>query len=111
MIKRRLKMGWGRMLLLGNWGQQMDIEDQKQEIEELRQQVETNTGVRDTTTLESRLALLEKENGELRLYLASLIKYLGHKGVLRQNEFRTLVEVIDKEDGNADGNYQGKILE
>ncbi len=28
-------MGWGRMLLLGNWGQQMDIEDQQREIDDL----------------------------------------------------------------------------
>ncbi len=102
-------MGWGRMLLLGNWGQQMDIEDQKQEIEELRQKLETGTEIPDTN-LKSRIVQLEKENSELRLYLASLIKYLGHKGVLRQDEFRTLVEAVDSEDGSADNGYQGKII-
>ncbi len=102
-------MGWGRMLLLGNWGQQMDIEDQKQEIEQLRQQIEVGSGTGDAT-LKSRVARLEKENGELRLYLASLIKYLGHKGVLRQDEFRKLVETIDAEDGSADGSYNGQIM-
>ena len=103
-------MGWGRMLLLGNWGQQMDIEDQRREIEDLRQQLESGSQVGDTTT-KSRLVRLEKENNELRLYLASLIRYLGHKGVLRQDEFRTLVETIDMEDGSADGGYLGKIME
>jgi cell division septum initiation protein DivIVA len=104
-------MGWGRMLLLGNWGQQMDIEDQKQEIESLKQQIETGSGSRDTSTLKNRIALLEKENGELRLYLASLIKYLGHKGILRQDEFRELIESIDAEDGSADGSYKGNIMD
>jgi hypothetical protein len=103
-------MGWGRMLLLGNWGQQMDIEDQRQEIEDLRQKLENASGAQDNTTLKSRVAQLEKENGELRLYLASLIKYLGHKGALHQDEFRRLVETIDAEDGSADGSYQGKIM-
>jgi hypothetical protein len=103
-------MGWGRMFLLGNWGQQMDIEDQKQEIEDLRQQMETNSGTQDTTTLNNRVAQLEKENSEIRLYLASLVRYLGHKGVLRQDEFRTLVEAIDKEDGSVDNGYRGEII-
>jgi len=102
-------MGWGRMLLLGNWGQQMDIEDQRSEIEDLRQQIRTDTKAGDAT-LKSRVSQLEKENGELRLYLASLIKYLGHKGILRQDEFRTLVEAVDTEDGRADGGYRGKII-
>lgn len=103
-------MGWGKMLLLGDWGQQWDIEDQKQEIESLKEQLEARDRVRDTSTLQARIAQLERENGELRLYLASMIKYLGHKGVLRQEEFRSMVEAIDQEDGTLDGGYQGRIL-
>jgi len=102
-------MGWGRMLLLGNWGQQMDIEDQRTEIEDLRRQLQAGARAGDTT-LENRITQLEKENGELRLYLASLIRYLGHNGVLQQDEFRELVETIDTEDGSADGSYDGKII-
>jgi cell division septum initiation protein DivIVA len=103
-------MGWGRMLLLGNWGQQMDIEDQKLEIEDLKRQINSSAGAADNVALENRIALLEKENGELRLYLASLIKYLGHRGILRQKEFETLVETIDEEDGDADSSYKGDIM-
>lgn len=102
-------MGWGRMLLLGNWGQQMDIEDQRQEIEQLRQRLDADARAGDAT-LKNRVAELEKENSELRLYLASLIRYLGHKGVLRQDEFRKLVDAIDTEDGSTDGGYNGKIV-
>lgn len=102
-------MGWGRMLLLGNWGQQMDIEDQRREIEGLRQQLESNATTKDTT-LKSRIARLEKENNELRLYLASLIRYLGHKKVLSQSEFQRLVETVDAEDGSTDSGYCGEII-
>ena len=102
-------MGWGRMLLLGNWGQQMDIEDQRQEIEELRANLDAGARAGDAT-LKSRVAELEKENSEIRLYMASLIIYLGHKGVLLQDEFRRLVETIDTEDGSVDGGYNGKIV-
>jgi|WetSurMetagenome_2_1015567.scaffolds.fasta_scaffold06794_3 hypothetical protein len=102
-------MGWGRMLLLGNWGQQMDIEDQKLEIEELRRQLAAGSGTTNMTA-DTRLVRLEKENGELRLYIAALIRYLGHKGLLRSSEFNKLVETIDIEDGSTDGSYRGKIV-
>jgi hypothetical protein len=104
-------MGWGRMLLLGNWGQQMDIEEQKQEIEDLRMQLNAASGAQDTATLRARIAQLESENSELRLYLAALVRYLGHKGILQQGEFRRLVEAIDTEDGAEDKGYHGKIME
>ena len=32
-------MGWGRYLLLGNLGQQLDIADQRDEIENLREEL------------------------------------------------------------------------
>ncbi len=102
-------MGWGRMLLLGNWGQQMDIEDQKREIEDLRQRLQTDTGRADATQI-GRIFQLEKENNELRLYMAALIRYLGHQGVLDQDEFRMLVDAIDAEDGSKDNGYRGKIV-
>lgn len=101
-------MGWGRMLLLGNWGQQMDIEDQKLEIDELRRQLRSQSG--PDITQENRLSQLEKDNAELRLYLASIIKYLGQKGILRESELRRIVEMIDSEDGNTDNAYRGDII-
>jgi hypothetical protein len=104
-------MGFGRMFLLGDWGNQMDIQDQKAEIEELQLQVNNAIATRDTTSLDERIFLLEKENGELRLYLTALIRHMGHKGILRQDEFRMLVEAIDNEDGSSDGSYKGKIAD
>lgn len=105
-------MGWGRMLFLGNWGQQMDIEDQRREIETLREQMlHAGAGNRDTTDLKSRVLQLERENDELRLYMASLVRYLGHKGVLQPEEFRSLVEAVDTEDGRADGRHKGGIVQ
>ncbi len=103
-------MGWGRMLLLGNWGQQMDIDDLQQEIEELKMEINDGVGPKDTSTLKTRIVTLEKENGELRLYLAALVRYLGRKGILSQSDFRAIVEAVDREDGQADGSYKGKIM-
>ena len=102
-------MGWGRMLLLGDWGQQMDLEDQRSEIESLRCQIRNNSSGRDVADINQRLAILERENDELRLYLAALIRYLGNRGVVLKDEFASLVEVVDAEDGAADGGYKGEI--
>ena len=103
-------MGWGRMLLLGNWGQQMDIEDQRKEIESLRRQIRESSTGRAAANVNQRLAQLENENDELRLYLASLVRYLGNKGVLQKDEFSALVETVDAENGKADGGYEGEIV-
>jgi len=53
----------------------------------------------------------EKENNELRLYLASLVRYLGSQGVLKKSEFRDLVDAVDAEDGDANGAYEGDIVD
>lgn len=103
-------MGWGRMLLLGDWGQQMDLEDQRREIEALRRQVRASSAGRASIDVARRLAQLERENDELRLYLASLVRYLGNKGILQKDEFSTLVEAVDAEDGKADGGYEGQVV-
>lgn len=102
-------MGWGRMLLMGDWGQQLDIHDQKREIQNLRRKIRRTTK-RASAETAKRIETLEKENDELRLYLASLIRYLGSKGVLQKEEFSTLVEAVDAEDGAADGGYNGDIV-
>ncbi len=72
-------MGWGRMLLLGNLGQQLDIEDQRRELQELRSRMrcESHGGVRD---IEQRLANLERQGDEMKLYLAGLGTLPGRQG-------------------------------
>ena len=98
-------MGWGRMMLLGNWGQQMDIEDQRKELQDLRSEISRQRG-----PASSDLESLERENSELRLYLAAIIRYLIAKGTVDMDEFRVLVDEIDQGDGRQDGGLQGKVL-
>jgi hypothetical protein len=102
-------MGWGRMLLLGNWGQQMDIEDQQKQIAELQDEIYRVRRQGDAGDLASRVQQLEAEIDEMRLYMAALIRYLGEKGSLDKAEFGRLVDLIDREDGTADGAYRGPL--
>ena len=84
-------MGWGRMLLLGNLGQQLDIEEQRQEIQELRSRVRSESRGA-VQSIEVRLDILERQSDEMKLYLAALVRYLAAKGQIDLKEFGALVE-------------------
>jgi len=86
-------MGWGRMLLLGNVGQQMDIGDLENAIGEMQHAVRE----KDETDLSQTRSIrnLELENQGLKLYLATLIRLLVAKGVLNATEVETIVRAID----------------
>jgi len=87
-------MGWGRMMLLGNVGQQLDIGDLDNAVRQMRgdfaqkDQVDREQG-RD-------IQQLQAENHELKLYLATLIRLLISKGVLKPEEVQTIVSAIEK---------------
>lgn len=72
-------MGRGRYLLLGDFGQQLDLSDLQVEFERLRQKVEA----RSAAPSDDRLRALQRENDELKLYLAAVIRLLVAKGVAR----------------------------
>ncbi|OGV82605.1 MAG: hypothetical protein A3K18_08160 [Lentisphaerae bacterium RIFOXYA12_64_32] len=95
------------MLLMGNVGQQLDIHDQRDELQRLRQDLSRN----DDFRFEGKKAVqkLQKENDELRLYVASLIRLLVAKQVLTAPEIAQMVTDIDAEDGTRDGKISDPI--
>lgn len=95
-------MGWGRMMLLGNWGQQMDIEEQRSEIERLRRTVQSVRRDRGDADLRQDIA-------ELRLYVAVLVRMLVAKNVVTREELEALVAAVDGEDGRIDGRHSGPV--
>jgi cell division septum initiation protein DivIVA len=100
-------MGWGRYFFLGDFGQQLDLSDQRDEIEELRTQLRLSRGSTDDTG--QAIAQLQAENDELRLYLAALVRLLESKGTITRDEVIRVVQSIDAEDGLADGKFEGTI--
>ena len=99
-------MGWGRFLLLGNLGQQLDLSDQQREMEDLRDELRRmRSSQADATTL----AELRAENDELRLYLTALMRLLATKGVVTREELEQIVVAIDAEDGEIDGGHRGPV--
>lgn len=99
-------MGWGRFLLLGDLGQQLDLSDQRREMRDLRAELRrTQRSQADATTL----AELRAENDELRLYLTALMRLLAAKGVVTREELEQIVAAIDAEDGESDGGRLGPM--
>lgn len=87
-------MGWGRMMLLGNVGQQLDISDLSNAIGQMQATLEwdKNLDLRQERSIED----LRKENHELKLYLATLMRLLVAKGVIKQEEVDTTIQAIEK---------------
>ncbi len=87
-------MGWGRMMLMGNVGQQLDIQDLGNAVSQLQ------TVLAQTQNLDRRqertLDELRHENHELKLYLATLVHLLVAKGLIKQEEVDAAVHAIDK---------------
>jgi len=101
-------MGWLRYFFLGDLGQQLDLADQKEEIDALRRQLQSRpSGDRPAN---QRLESLQRENDELKLYLAAVLRLLISKRVATVDEIRELVNLLDREDGAEDGRYEGGVL-
>ncbi len=86
-------MGWGRMLLLGNVGQQLDIGDLESAVGEMQ------SAISQEQTLDREQAQdiehLKQENQQLKLYLATLLRLLASKGVLKPEEIEATVRAIE----------------
>ena len=98
-------MDW-RYLFSRDWGQQCDIESQRQEIDRLKQEV---FKPRFGSTTDSELERLRNENGKLMLYIAVLFRILESKRIVNRDEIIELMERIDQEDGTYDNAYTGDI--
>jgi hypothetical protein len=83
------------MLLLGNVGQQLDIGDLNNEIAGMRNAVASNEDV--DREQGQRIERLQRENRELKLYLATLVRLLVSKGVLQAGEIEVIVRAIEPE--------------
>ena len=103
-------MGWGRYFLLGDFGQQMDLQEQQEELQRMRDTMELQrtTMQKDPTHLINQL---QKENDELKLYLAALVRILVSKGVMTSAELKQMIETVDSDDGTKDNRFTGNMTE
>lgn len=100
-------MGWGRMLLLGNVGQQLDIQDTRRAVGQIAADLRANRQRAHDVACD--LDQLAAENAELKLYLAAIVRLLVAKGAITSVELSQLVDELDRTDGRPDGRYDGPI--
>jgi len=101
-------MGWGRTLLLGDIGNRLDIEDAELDISRLKRDM--GRAFRKDMSQDEKINALAAENAELKLYLASVIRLLGARGIVSEAELQAIVEAVDSEDGVLDGKLSGDIM-
>jgi predicted phage tail protein len=105
-------MGWLRYMFLGDFGQQLDLEDQKEAMSAQRTQIED---LRDELAkarrqgAEADTAQLQAEVDELRLYVAALTRVLVSRDIVSKEELQRIAYEIDQSDGDADNRFKGQI--
>ncbi|MFT3781204.1 MAG: hypothetical protein QM790_04245 [Nibricoccus sp.] len=87
-------MGWGRMFLLGNVGQQMDIEDVKDYLNQAIEEI--NKGEQIDADQNREIERLKKENRELQLYVLALARLLTQKQIVTEAELTSIVSTIER---------------
>lgn len=79
-------MGWGRYLLLGDLGQQLDLQDVRRAFDEQD---------RRDRTQEETIQTLWRENQQLKLAVTGLARLLQQKGLATASELQQISRVIE----------------
>src|SRR5215207_9639237 len=87
-VRGSITMGWGRFLLLGDVGQQLDLRDQQQSLNSMRANIDGQH--RRDLRQEQQIQALWEENTELKMITSRLVNLLVAKGVITQEEVQTL---------------------
>ena len=100
-------MGWGRFLLGGDYGQQMDINEQGETLRRLRQSVASRHS--KDADQDMSIAVLWQENVNLKFALGSLVRLLTSWDVVRPEEIADVVAVLEQAEqpANDTGASQG----
>ena len=86
-------MGWGRYFLLGDLGQQLDLQDRQREMDQMRQYLHSQY---DTDRAQDQqIATLRKENEELKLYVTALVRLLTRKNLISGAEVKAMVDGVE----------------
>lgn len=101
-------MGWGSYLLLGDLGQQLDIMQQREEMQRLRAAVaEAKSAPAASSVHDERIAQLEAEIDEMRLYVVAMMRLLLSKELVSREDLERMLKMVDGLDGKEDGRHSG----
>src|SRR5215203_3394238 len=100
-------MGWGRFLLLGDVGQQLDLRDQQADMQRLRASV-SGQQHRDARQ-DEQIRQLQEENVELKLTLHRLAHLLVSRGVLSTDDVVRLAGELEQVEGSPSGASDARV--
>ena len=86
-------MGWGRTLLLGDIGTQLNVNDVEADVEAVKEHL-ASQDARDESH-EAAIDRLQNENHELKIYIATLVRLLVNKSVLSSEDVTKFVALLD----------------
>jgi hypothetical protein len=82
-------MGWGRFFLLGDLGQQLDIQDQQTQVRRLQGQQWSKDRSQD-----EQIAELQAEIVDLKRYIGGLCQLMIAKGILPEADVASLAATV-----------------
>src|SRR5207302_11159829 len=85
-------MAWGRFWMTGDFGEQL------RSGESFRRQLRQ---MRKDNDQDDQIESLRRDNQELKLYLAGLLRLLVNKGAVTQEELSDLVRLVDEAEREA----------
>jgi hypothetical protein len=85
-------MGWMRTLFMGDIGQNLEIENIQERLDEMRHEREGAGG-----SQKKQIETLQEEVHELRVRLAVLMKLLVAKNVLTAEEIAAMIAALEPE--------------
>lgn len=88
-------MGWMRTLFLGAIGQNLEIEELRERLDQMRDAKTPVAG-----TLKKHIEALQVETHELKLRLAAVIKLLMAKNLLTAQEVASMIAALEPEESN-----------
>ena len=104
-------MGLGRFLLLGDFGQQFDLNDLNSEINSIKANLHSlRSRVDSDEETSPTMEKLQDEIDELRLYVAVLVRIISASELVGKEQFERILEAIDMTDGVVDGKFSGGTI-
>ncbi len=91
-------MSWGRMLLLGNVGQQFDINDIEDDVAQLRSVLQSRQATDQTQN--NQIATLRREVTDLQLVVAELSRLLVSTGTVPADAVERIVRGLERGPSN-----------
>ncbi len=98
-------MSWLRSLVpSSDYSQQWSIDNLQDDLQRMQRVLN------ETSSKTHRIDQLVRENSELKLVVATMLRLLMQRGIVTSTDFQALAAQVDFEDGRLDGKVASSLL-